>query len=570
MVANDLWVTFPTELPPKLIGIGVDIGTTFFGACVYYRTDAGHLSRDSVFVPGQQKESKFPSVVFVPDDRNAPELVGETAINADAHMAPGKIFSRFKLKLGTTWNEEYKGRRISAKSLTTSVLKEIKTGIDLYLSERNLSQIPKRYCFTHPGTWNEVTLREFRSAIQDAGFPEFTTITEPVATALAVARFSGHPEIASKEQGQKHHTLICDFGGGTFDIALVDVTDTGWIRMKSAADGNPYLGMSNLDLIIGMMLLKAHGKLNRNGSSLLDQRIVEEPRLSEVWVEQGLKREWRYSLEGICAELKKTIGNTWERNETFLAALPDGNPGIIKKNELLPLIVAMRASATATIIRFAEELAQHGIGLKEIDYIVIGGGGSKLPGITEAINATLPHARALDVDQGIVTNLVQYGAAVAAADPLAVKEPRLNSSYGVKTYLESVPHWHAYDVRIGHKPDIENVEHQGVTKPHYAHYRKILVKGDILEREKTMSFPVLHPGRSAITFKVLQGESVNPRENTLLGEVICPLHQGVEKGHYVECTFRLNKDGLIEVLARDPTIDRSSNVFTFMPDYSAD
>jgi molecular chaperone DnaK (HSP70) len=558
--------TVPTAQMPSLAGIGIDIGTTFFGACVY-AIGAGFGPPEPIPVPGQLRESKFPSIVFIPTDSRQPELVGEAALNADVQGIPGKIFSRFKLALGTDWHEEHNGRRISARSLTTTLLKEIKNGIDIYLHDRTLSHIPKRYCFSYPGMWNEKTLKDFREAITDAGFPPFSVIPEPVATALAVARFGNHPEIARKDRGQPQNTLVCDFGGGTFDIALVDVADGGWIHTRYASDGNPYLGMSNLDLILGMLFLQAQGRLNRHGNELLEHHIVEEPHLGKVWAEQGLKREWNFGLERVCAELKKTISGGWNRNGPFVTALPDGNPGVIAKDTLVPFIEAMHASATATVIRFIKELDAHHIQASEIASIAIGGGGSKLPGIHEAIGAILPHARILDINLGIVTDLVQYGAAVAAADPGTIRELRLNSSYGIKIYLDNVPHWHAQDVRIGHKPDIETVQYPGGSRPHYAHYRKILHKGEILSEEKRISFPVLHPNRPSIVFQVLQGEAENPRENTFLGNVECPLNTGVAAGYEVECVFRVIKEsGLLEVTAFDPKTGRGSLPLAITPD----
>lgn len=537
-------------LIPTKVGIGVDFGMTYSGAAAFYLMGGNYPHLEPVPIRGATGKSKFPTRVFVPFEGND-SLVGSRAIN---DVDRGQLFTLFKRRLGTQWSTTVGTKNVTARSLTILVLKKIKDDIDLFLRDRGFSgpEVTKEYTFAYPGVWAAIPAKidDLRHAIEDAGFPNHSMIEEPIATALAIPKAAGFPEILVGGQ----HILVCDLGGGTLDLADVTTTPKGMVRMQAAVSGDGLIGMSNLDKAIGLKACAKRDMLLPEELAVSQGNIVFGLELERAWKMFGASDAFKSMLLGACEAAKINICQDWGAQESVPIAFPDKDLKLLDATaDLKPLFDAMnRAVQQSTRAYLADLAAAQGIVASDIHYVIIGGGGSALPEISETLQGLVPQARILSLAPEISTSLVQRGAAVHAHSPGMIRSRRVNASYGIKSYTDVRPDYPCADT--------VSVKRNGTTVTYYAHYTVYLKRGDEV-KEVDRTFTPLEPNQSVVTFQVMCGENENPAANHPVGEVTLPLKPNTPVTYEVHCVFRLGKDGIISVVGEDRPNHKTSDVF---------
>jgi molecular chaperone DnaK len=209
----------------KAVNFGIDLGTTNSliakyenGKVILFKNPVGH------------KES-LASVVAFRKDRI---LVGDKA-REYLLKDPVNVFGSFKRRMGTD-DRFYVvniDENVTPVELSALVLKELKQFV-------HSGENPEAVVITIPASFDTMQANATQKAGKQAGFEEIFLLQEPIAASLAY--FNGSNE---EKNG---YWLVYDLGGGTFDIALVEIRD-GEMKVKDH-EGNNFLGGVDFDNLI--------------------------------------------------------------------------------------------------------------------------------------------------------------------------------------------------------------------------------------------------------------------------------------------------------------------------------
>lgn len=232
-----------------IMKIGIDLGTT--------NTVAGWMNiyGNIEFLEFDDGRTFLPSCVFF--DRGK-VIVGREAVKRAAED-PASFVSQSKIYMDDrkkTWEKE--GRRYKAEDIAFEILKKVR----VTLSERFPDEKKFDAVVTVPAKFGEDQIRRTASAVKRAGLGLIEIIKEPVAAALAFNDDSFRPGDT---------VYVIDFGGGTVDAALVELTGTSGVTgfVVKDADGNRHLGGRDLDGVIASLLFEQ--LRNCSGQDLSDE-----------------------------------------------------------------------------------------------------------------------------------------------------------------------------------------------------------------------------------------------------------------------------------------------------------
>ena len=213
------------------INFGIDLGTTNSSIAKY---EDGEVL---IFKNPISLKQTLPSVVGFRKNRM---VVGEKArelLQKDAR----NVIGSFKRKIGTSdqyWIES-QGKEISPIELSSIVLTELKNFI-------HTQEKVEVAVVTIPASFDTIQSNATKEAALKAGFEEVVLLQEPIAASLAYANKSGVELKDCK-------WLVYDFGGGTFDVALISIKD-GEMKVLDH-EGDNYLGGTDLDKAILQKIL---------------------------------------------------------------------------------------------------------------------------------------------------------------------------------------------------------------------------------------------------------------------------------------------------------------------------
>ena len=210
----------------KTINYGVDLGTTNSALSKF---DNGKV--ETLANPGDQGRRTLPSIVGYKKD--------SVVVGTRAKVAPDK-FAAFKRKMGTTESFKVKslGETKTPVDFSAEILKEIKKFTDEKI---------EALVITVPASFNSVQSEDTRNAAIQAGIKQVSLLQEPIAASLAYA---------NGKKLDDSTFLVYDLGGGTFDVALVKVTD-GELKVIDN-EGDNFLGGHDFDQLIVDNLIIPH------------------------------------------------------------------------------------------------------------------------------------------------------------------------------------------------------------------------------------------------------------------------------------------------------------------------
>jgi molecular chaperone DnaK len=246
----------PTAPPRSSAGraIGVDLGTSNSVVAVI---DPDGAPRILTTIEGS---TLLPSLVwFSPDG----PVVGEPAREGLDHSPESTVFAAKRLlgrrfdhpeirqlarilpyKLaeapnGDTWIELAPGRLVSPEEVCALILRELRR-----IAQDHFGEPVTKAVITIPAWYDAAQRQATKDAAAIAGLSTLRLLSEPTAAAL------GH----GAHRGDERKYLVCDFGGGTFDVALVDVE--GGIFEVLSTTGDPFLGGDDVDRAIVQNLVR--------------------------------------------------------------------------------------------------------------------------------------------------------------------------------------------------------------------------------------------------------------------------------------------------------------------------
>lgn len=388
------------------INFGIDLGTTNSGICKF--TDGKVV----VYKNPVGFSDTLPSIVAY---RKGRIFIGEKARELLKSGNPD-VFGSFKRKMGTEHlyqisdiNEEKTPVEFSAM-----ILKELLSFVP--------DEKPQSIVITIPASFDTVQSNATKKAGLSAGFQQVVLLQEPIAACLAYANFQ------NIEHTEEKNWLVYDFGGGTFDVALVKINE----RELKIIDheGNNFLGGVDLDhLIIEKLFVpKIEALLNEE---FLFKKLMSKQDDNYT----KLYYELLYKAEEIKKELsvKETVISELELN--------DGNHYIdfeISRSDFNE-VIAEKVEETGIFIK--KLLEENQKTAKEIERIILVGGTTYIPYIREYLKDTF----GILVDNSIdPTTAVMVGAAYFAG----TKEEMVEASEEQKIAIQKNQDQNKIDVKL--------------------------------------------------------------------------------------------------------------------------
>lgn len=237
---------------------GIDLGTTNSAIC---KMESG----EPVIKKTDTLKDTLPSCVSFTKKKIA--KVGDSAYNdlrQDKSRATKKwsndrenVFIEFKRNMGTdkSYESSNMGETFSPEQLSAEVLKALKS----FIGDENITSA----VITIPAKFKADQIAATKRAAQKAGIEHCELLQEPIAASMAYGLS------ASNKNGQ---WLVFDFGGGTFDVALIKVED-GIMQVKDT-EGDNYLGGKNLDYAIVDSIIIPYLKENYSITNIMENETT--------------------------------------------------------------------------------------------------------------------------------------------------------------------------------------------------------------------------------------------------------------------------------------------------------
>ncbi len=488
--------------------IGIDLGTTNSAVAAIV------AGVPTVLLDAQQR-STMPSVVSFPEAGAA--LVGHEA-RARLVDAPHDTVYSAKRLIGRAFNDP--AVRAARASLPYEIVQDengqvaVQTRAGLVYSIVEISAMilqavasrarkqfgggPLQAVITVPANFNDAQREYTRVAGKVAGLEVLRIVNEPTAAALAFG-FDG------KKDGI---VAVYDFGGGTFDISLVEIKG-GVYRVLSTA-GDAFLGGDDIDVALAGQIADRFRR---------DQRV--DLRRSQA--------EWQrllFAVESAKCELASAESTT-----VAVAEAGFGGEGAVDlsmkvtRNEL--------ASVAYAFVERSIELTHKcmqaaGINLPDVNDVVLVGGTARVPLVASAVAEFFGRTPRRDVDP---MHAVALGASMHAALLTGTWVNRPKTAPATSLLVDVLPHSIGIAVAGG-----------GV--------EWLLKSNSVVPTEEKRRFTTWRDGQDDMRFVLLQGDSANAAENTRLGEFVVPELRSAKAGQIeVEVCFEVDVNGILCVTA---------------------
>jgi molecular chaperone DnaK len=469
----------------------------------------------AVVIPNQEGGRTTPSVVAF--TKSGERLVGTVAKRQSVTNPENTVYS-IKRFMGRRFNEvseemklvpykvvagengdarvEINGKRYSPPEISAMILAKLKEAAEAYLGEKVTKAV-----ITVPAYFNDSQRQATKDAGQIAGLEVMRIINEPTAAALAYGL-----------DKKKNETIaVYDFGGGTFDISILEVGD-GVVEVKST-NGDTHLGGDNID-----------------------QRIIE-------WLVQEFKKETGVDvskdqmalqrLKEAAEKAKIELSNVLETeiNLPFLTADASG-----PKHMNVKLTRARLEQMVADILERAngpckQALTDAGVTPAQIDEVVLVGGSTRIPKVQQQVRdlfAKEPN-KSVNPDEVVAVGAAVQGGVLGGE----VKDVLL---------LDVTP------LSLG----IETLG--GV-------FTRLIERNTTIPTRKSEIFSTASDSQTSVEIKVYQGERAMAADNKMLGVFqlvgIPPAPRGIPQ---VEVTFDIDANGILNVTAKDKATNNEQKI----------
>ena len=473
--------------------VGIDLGTTNSAIAVL---EGG----EPTIIPNAEGARTTPSVVAF--SKTGEVLVGEIA-KRQAVTNVDRTISSVKRHMGTDWTVEIDGKKYTAQEISARILMKLKADAEAYLGEPVTEAV-----ITVPAYFNDAQRQATKDAGQIAGLKVERIVNEPTAAALAYGL----------EKGKEDELiLVFDLGGGTFDVSLLEVgkDDDGFSTIQvRATSGDNHLGGDDWDQrIVNWLIDQVKAKTGAD----LSKDAVALQRLKEA-AEQAKKELSSATSTNISLQyLSMTADGPIHLDETLTRA----------KFEELTSDLLERTKKP-----FRDVMAEAGVTVSEIDHVVLVGGSTRMPAVTEVVKE-LTGGR--EPNKGVNPDeVVAVGAALQAGVIQGDRKDVL--------LIDVTP------LSLG-------IETKGGVMT------KLIDRNTAIPTKASEIFSTAEDGQPSVLIQVYQGEREFARDNKLLGTFelsgIAPAPRGVPQ---IEVTFDIDANGIVHVSAKDRGTGKEQSV----------
>ena len=481
--------------------IGIDLGTT--NSCV-----AVLEGGKPIVVTNTEGGRTTPSMVGF--GKGNERLVGQLAKRQSVTNAENTVYS-IKRFIGRRWDDtteertrvpytcvkgrddtvdvSIRGRNYTPQEISAMILQKLKADAENFLGEPVTQAV-----ITVPAYFTDAQRQATKDAGTISGLEVLRIVNEPTAAALAYGL---------DKQDQEQYILVFDFGGGTFDVSILQLGD-GVFEVK-ATSGNNHLGGDDFDNVIVRWMLK---------------KFEEQEGINLATDKMALQR-LREAAEKAKIELSSTL--TTSINLPFITADETGpkHLEISLKSSKFEELASKLCEATVKPVKQALQDCE--LEPDKIDRIILVGGSTRIPAVQQAIKKFFGNKepdRSINPDEAVA-----LGAAIQAGVLGGEVEDIL--------LLDVTP------ISLG-------IETLGQV------FTKILERNTTIPTSKSQVFSTATDGQTSVEIHVLQGERAMAKDNKSLGKFmltgIPPAPRGVPQ---IEVSFEIDVNGILQVEAKD-------------------
>ena len=489
--------------------IGIDLGTTNSVVAVM---EAG----EPKVIPNEEGSRTTPSVVAF--TKTGERLVGQVAKRQSITNPENTIYSikRFMGRRYEEVTEELKmvpfkvepegdhvvivaqGNKYTPQQISAMILQKLKKAAEDYLGEKVTDAV-----ITVPAYFNDAQRQATKDAGKIAGLDVKRIINEPTAAALAYGL-----------DKKKDETIaVYDFGGGTFDISILQVGE-GLIEVE-ATNGDTHLGGDNIDQRLVDWLIDEFRKdegldLRAKGNEMALQRLRDAAERAKI-------------------ELSSTMET--EINLPFITADSNGPKHLVKKLTRAKLESMVEDLIQRSVPPSKQCMKDAGVDASKINEVVLVGGQTRMPRIQQLVKELFGKEGNKSVNPDEV---VAVGAAIQGGV--------LKGEVKDMLLLDVTPLTLAIETQ------------GGVATP-------MIPRNTTIPTRKTETFSTAADDQTSVEVHVLQGERPMANQDRTLGKFqlagIPPAPRGLPQ---IEVTFDIDANGILNVTAKDMATGKDQKI----------